>query len=61
MKPIILSMVLAAAVCGCRSDRIYVIDGNSPTNAVPAGAFQDETYIWEDWSFGTNQVRKLEK
>lgn len=60
MKKIAI-MALTAAFCltaGCKSEKIYVLDGNTSTNAVPVGAFQDETYIWEGWFFGTNRVNE---
>lgn len=58
MKKITI-IALMAAFClsaGCKSDKIYIIDGNTSTNTVPVGAFQDETYIWEGWFFGTNRI-----
>lgn len=51
-------LALAGLVGGCIT-KIHVIDGKSDgTNNVQrvSGSFNDETYIWESWSFSTNRV-----
>lgn len=46
---------------GCKSDKIQVIQADKTiTNSVPVKAFNDETYIWENWVFSTNSVDKID-
>lgn len=46
---------------GCKADKINVIHtDNVVTNTVPTKAFNDESYVWENWSFGTNKVDKID-
>lgn len=59
---IVAAAVLAAIVLsfsGCTT-KIQVIDDSSKTNAVHnvSSGFNEETYIWESWLFGTNRVDK---
>lgn len=66
MKAIAFRIVLLATVffgiSGCTGDKIQIINNqNVVTNVVPTKAFNDETYVWENWQFSTNQVDKIEE
>ena len=67
-KTITLAVVsLAFVACiigcnGCKSTSIQVIHNDKVgKNNVPVKAFNDETYVWENWTIGTNKVNILEK
>lgn len=57
-----LAMLVPAAVialfaAGCKSDKVHVINNSCVvTNNVSMRAFNDETYVWESWTIGTNKV-----
>ena len=65
MKKKIIAIVFASlfltGIGGCIT-KIQVIDdgSNTSTNKVQnvSNSFNDETYIWENWSFSTNRVDK---
>ena len=67
MNKAIACMLLAAFIVGCtgctsESEKIYVIHyDNAVTNNVPMKAFNDEVYVWENWTIGTNKVQSLDK
>lgn len=47
---------------GCKSDKIQVIHNDKVvTNSVPMKAFNDESYVWENWIIGTNQVKNIDR
>lgn len=59
-KKICIGLILGCALIGCKSEKIIVIDGGSATsNTSSLGAFNDENYVWEGWSFSTNNVENL--
>lgn len=50
--------VLAVSLAGCMT-KIQVIDDGSSSSAEQqrmSSGFNDETYIWESWTFSTNRV-----
>lgn len=56
---ITISILLSMAI-GCHSDKIQVIHNDHVvTNAATSGTFNDETYVWEKWSFSTNKVNAI--
>ena len=58
----ILTFVSIATIFGCKSNNTYVIhNDNVVTNNVPMKAFNDENYIWESWTFSTNEVKNIDK
>lgn len=58
---LIASFVIAFSFIGCTSEKIQIIRNDKVvTNSVPVKAFNDESYIWENWTFGTNRVEKLD-
>lgn len=65
MKNTVFCMLLAAFLVGCNgcsSDKTIVIhNDNVVTNNVPMKAFNDEVYVWENWTIGTNKVQSLDK
>lgn len=60
MKKLIYAIAIAAvfAVAGCKSDSFFVIDSDQNASQ-QTGAFNDETYIWESWTFSTNKVNEV--
>ena len=63
MKKIACLTVMSLAIWfpGCKSGKINVIHTDAVvTNSVPVKAFNDETYIWETWQFGTNRVDRID-
>ena len=64
-KALAFSVISAALVfivgfSGCKSENIQVIHNDKVvTNSVPVKAFNDEVYVWENWTFGTNKVEKI--
>lgn len=45
---------------GCKTMHFFVVDDNNSKNdQTNVGAFNDETYIWESWSYSTNQVNEV--
>lgn len=51
----IASIVILLPIAGCKTA------SNNPPPNKPLAAFNDETYIWENWSFSTNQVEIIEQ
>lgn len=61
----VLAVLLAVGVAcfaGCHYSKIQVIQTETPASQQhqSLGAFNDETYVWESWWFGTNKVDKLD-
>ena len=59
---VVLSLMLGSMGCvatGCKSQpKIHVIQNPQVvTSTVPAKAFNDEKYVWENFYFSTNQVK----
>lgn len=57
-----ISLILGSIgfmTAGCKSQsKIQVIEPQSVvTNYVPAKAFNDERYVWENFYFSTNEVK----
>lgn len=66
MKTYVISMfaamVVAFSISGCKSQKINVIHNDTVvTNSVPLKAFNDENYVWESWTIGTNKVDNIDK
>ena len=68
MKSIITAFFALVAVAfitgfsGCTSESIQVIHNDKVvTNNVPLKAFNDEMYVWENWTFSTNKADIIEK
>ena len=61
IKSFLTSIVLCIFCAGCSTKIITVQDVNSSTNSQnkALGAFNDERYVWEGWTFSTNNVNKL--
>ena len=65
MKKIAIVLIIANALTftGCifdSTESIYVVhNDNVVTNTVPLKGFNDESYVWESWQFGTNKVEKV--
>jgi len=60
-------IVKALAVCatlavltGCGKTIDVIHNDNVVTNTVSFRSFQDESYVWETWSYGTNRADKAE-
>ena len=64
MKKLAIFALIAAigfGLTGCMHEKTQGMhNGNIVTNTVPMKAFNDETYVWESWWFGTNKVDKLD-
>lgn len=58
MKKIILAVLILAICIGC-STKIINIDGKDNNEQTSFEAFNDENYVWEGWTFSTNNVNKL--
>ena len=53
--------VLAVGFVGCTSQKVQVIHNpNVVTNTVSRESFNNENYIWESWTIGTNKVDKID-
>lgn len=53
--------VLAVGFVGCTSYKVQVIHNpNVVTNTVSHESFNNEDYIWESWTIGTNRVDKID-
>ena len=61
MKKITYAIIVAAILLfsGCNSMHFFVIDDTNKDKETVTGAFNDETYIWESWSYSTNQVNEV--
>ena len=56
----LIAFITIATIVGCKSEKIYVIkNDNVVTNTVPLKSFNDENYVWENWTFGTNEVKNI--
>lgn len=58
----LLAMFAAAAIAslaGCGKTINVIHNDNVVTSTVPLRAFQDETYVWESWQYGTNRADKI--
>ena len=61
LAALVLAVAIGLWLTGCAYEKIQVIHNDKVvTNAVPMKAFNDETYVWESWWFGTNKVDKLD-
>ena len=58
MKKILFIALVLAACIGCKT-KIITVDGTKNEEATSFGAFNDERYIWEGWSFSTNRVQTI--
>ena len=56
----LLAALLLACTFGCTTSKNQDYNPQVATNTVPLAAFNDEEYVWENWSFGTNQVDSAE-
>ena len=56
LKKILILAIFAAVTGGCGKTIQVIETDNTMTNTVPVKAFQDETYIWESWTYSTNRV-----
>lgn len=62
---IALAVVMLAVglpvVNGCKTHKIQIIENTDVvTNNVPMQAFNDDCYIWEKWTTGTNRVDSID-
>lgn len=60
-KSVMIALVgLTLAYVGGCVTKFHVIEDGSNTNNVQrvSSSFNDESYIWETWSFSTNRVDK---
>lgn len=57
---IVLVGLTLGGIGGCITKIQVIDDGSSSTNNIQrvSSGFNDETYIWENWSFSTNRVDK---
>lgn len=54
--------LLCVGFNGCTSEKIQVIHNTQViTNNVPVQSFNDENYVWENWTFGTNEVKNIDR
>ena len=60
LKAIALTTLIAIAslVCGCTSTTDKCPNTNQIHQMV--GAFNDESYVWENWTISTNRVEKID-
>lgn len=52
---------LACAMAGCGRTITVVRPEGVVTNTVSMKAFQDESYVWETWQYGTNKADNVVK
>lgn len=57
MKKLITLFILLMCV-GC-STKIINVNGTKNEETTSFNAFNDESYVWESWSFSTNKVNNL--
>lgn len=57
MKKLIVLFILATCI-GCKT-KIINIDNAKNEEATSFEAFNDESYVWEGWTFSTNKVNKV--
>ena len=55
----IFAATAIASLAGCGKTINVIHSDNVVTNTVPLGAFQDETYVWESWQYGTNRANRV--
>lgn len=60
MKHIAIAFLLLGCF-GCLSKIQVIHNDNVVTNSVPMKAFNDESYVWETWTIGTNRVDNIVK
>lgn len=53
-----IAALLVASCFGCVTKVVHV-DGRLNEESVSLEAFNDETYVWEGWSFSTNSAGRL--
>lgn len=55
-------MIAVLLAAGCKSQPKWYKPEPQPvqTNKT-VSAFQDEKYVWEDWQYGTNRVKSVQK
>lgn len=58
MKKLITVFLLMTICIGC-STKIINVDGKTNDERTSFNAFNDESYVWEGWSFSTNKVDKV--
>lgn len=58
MKKIIFALFILTFCFGC-STKIINVDGTKNEETTSFNAFNDESYVWESWSFSTNKVNNL--
>lgn len=59
-KKILIFSILTVFIIGCKSNEKLEFD-NANTNKgkiIYSAEFNQEHYIWENWSFSTNRVNK---
>lgn len=54
------AVVLAFGLLGCKRMQAQQ-NTNTVTNTVLTTAFNDESYVWENWQFSTNKVDSIDK
>jgi uncharacterized protein YceK len=59
MKKIIFALFILAVVCSGCSTKIINVDGTKNEETTSFNAFNDESYVWESWTFSTNKVNNL--
>lgn len=59
-KKILILSILAASICGCTTDKNPEFDNANSNKGeiIYSTGFNQEHYIWENWSFSTNRVDK---
>ena len=57
MKKLITLFILLMCV-GC-TPKIINVNGTKNEETTSFNAFNDESYVWENWSFSTNKVNNL--
>ena len=57
---IMFAMAMSILMYGCFSDSIQIIRNDKVvTNTVPLRAFNDEHYVWENWTISTNKIENI--
>ena len=58
----LIACISISTIIGCKSEKTYVIHNeNVVTNNVPMQSFNDENYVWESWTFSTNEVKNIDR
>jgi ABC-type glycerol-3-phosphate transport system substrate-binding protein len=55
------AIALACAIAGCGGTITVVRPEGVVTNTASMKAFQDESYVWETWQYGTNKADNVVK